>query len=281
MTEVEETEIASPLFELQLSSGPVFAPTSLDEVEAWVGRERQAWQWLNEARKADKQIDHIFNLQFLHEKAIAQHLLAARDSVVGGEPFRQAVERIGQALFARYGKHKALLSETPEAAFLAIAASRDPVVAAHALWAMMNKQPQGAEHPEKQFKGQVLAALFGMGLAEMPKWEADAWDALRARVNKEHQELRQDADTLKMSFDEMHRVVEARMSQNASLFDAAHIDMAIITITFAAMSIAAIISISITIATPTIMIITAAISMAISAAAHIAMIIITTIVRDV
>ena len=200
MSDDQSSKESKPLFEIRFRSGGVFAPRTIEEIERWCSREREAWKRLEGGRKSDPQLDYILNLQTQYAKQIAQQLQAVNQDAAGGTDLQPRIEQIRQHLKERYEKHGALVSDEPAAKFVADVAARNPEIAAHTLWSLLDKPPQGASRPALQQRGQVLAAIFSLGYAELPKWHESAWAEVRAKVSDEHEELRQSAEGLQNAF---------------------------------------------------------------------------------
>lgn len=217
-TEVNNTE--RPLFEVELPlSGAVFRPRSAGEIRQFLQKEREAWSWLQAAIAEDSTVNNIINHQHAHTDSLLQWIAALEAMSLDDASRPGQLDTIRQHLHDRYVNRRAMPWDTPQARFVFQLAERDKVAAAHALWLLSGQDPQGSGRPGRALQGQVLATLYTYGLAELPKYEADAWRQVRSTISNEHDALRNQAGAAKDQFTKLADDIRVLHEEQRRLFD--------------------------------------------------------------
>jgi len=219
LTNDANQESTEPLFTIKLRSGGTFSPHSLTEVTEWLARQDAAFQWLMEARKKDRQIDYIINVQFSHrgelQNAVANATNAIRQEQ-GPEAYALA---LSHPLRQRYERELAFTTDDPAGQFIIRIAKESSVTAAHLLWALLDRAPQGTEHPALQQRGIVLAALYTLGYENVPKSHSAAWAEVRQTISKEHEDLRKSSAEISSQYVAAQARIEEMLATQAKRFD--------------------------------------------------------------
>lgn len=215
-SEIANTE--KPLFELDIPhEGTKLAPRSFDELVAWLERQRQFWNWLNQAKADDGQLEALFNVVFHQERGITKSLNAATGA--GGESGRQHIEILRNLLTERFNTHQVPTSESPIAQYVAQLARSDKVVAAHALWALMRKDPLPTNRPARAFRGQTLAVLYDHEPKRQAKSHQATWTELHRRISDEHEALRREAGKLSDAYRKVSEDIHDLHENQRKTFD--------------------------------------------------------------
>lgn len=213
------TNTATPLFEIELlREKQRFAPRSLEELEQWLQLERQFWSWLSEAKGEDPSLDPIFNAVFHQDRSITKTLNALK-TAPPEEQRRSLIETLRNMLTDRYVTQQAPTSGAPMSRYASEIAKKDKVVAAHALWAILGKDPIQSSRPGRAFRGMVLGSIYDHDPNTSLQAHEVAWKELRARISSEHEALRREAGELSDQYRKVSQDIHALHDSQRSSFD--------------------------------------------------------------
>lgn len=213
----EEAHTEAPLFEILIErEGRMFTPRSLQELGAWLEKERAFWAWLVEAKNEDQALDYVINS--LHWPL--ERLMQMWNEANANPNNRQHIlEQLRSELANHLTGRRTPTAETPMARYAEELARTDKVVAAHALWALMGNDPQGTSRPARALRGQVLATLHTAERDSLAPAAKAAWTKTQQRVNVEHEALRKEAGKISEDFRETSAEVATLHETQRDTFD--------------------------------------------------------------
>lgn len=219
--EIANTE--TPLFDVEIvAEGRKLSPRSIEELEAWLERERQFWAWITEARNDDPQVKPVANEVGYRSGEIANALSACK--ATPAEDRKKFIDQLRSNLEERFSSRRVPTSESPDAQFFADLSRTDKVVAAHALWAYLGKEQLPTARVQRALQGQILGTLYryrhALDIVPTQAHEA-AWAQLQSRVSGEHEALRRDAGKLSDAYRKTSEDIHELHAKQGKAFDEA------------------------------------------------------------
>jgi hypothetical protein len=216
---IEVANTATPLFEIEiLREGQRLAPRSLEELEQWLQLERQFWKWLNEAKGEDPSVESLLNFVLHQDRGIIKTINALK-TLTSEEQRTGLIEGLRNLLTDRYVTQQAPTAGAPISKYANELAKKDKVVAAHALWALLGKDPLPSNRPGRAFRGMALGVLYDHDPNTPLQAHEAAWKELRARISSEHEALRREAGELSDRYRKVSQDIHSLHASQRSGFD--------------------------------------------------------------
>lgn len=168
-----------PIIEIDLDdNGGKIAFRSLEDIEAWVQQEEQAWAWLGEAVRQDGNLNAVHVKLSQAWQQIRQGINQARPHV-DTENFAAQLNAVEQEIIAHYGNIpiQSVHSSSPKAEFVLKAKETDPILAAYILAFFINVPL--VQSITKSLEGALEAFLFEKGVRKNVDAEKRALTKLR------------------------------------------------------------------------------------------------------
>ncbi|MDX2253201.1 MAG: DUF6161 domain-containing protein [Nitrospira sp.] len=138
--------------------------STFDELEDWIGKEQEFWQWIQPLTGQDGQL-HPLWIDSHNNFSLIRNLIQSYRSNEASNHRTKVLSKIHTVLSDLYNIPQILLSSSPEALYTKKVAESSPFVAAYILYGFINKNPQQQITTGNAIKGITLAILFQKGVS--------------------------------------------------------------------------------------------------------------------
>jgi hypothetical protein len=205
---------------LQLTAEGAVRTITVNAFQVWLRTERERWSWLATARQQAGWLKPVLNAQLGTYSSAS-----ARVDEVAAKP-ADIQEKVARGISAELSEtirnRKLLTSEGPSGQFVIELARDRPVVAGHALAALLQIAiPVQDPNDAAAFEGRFRAWMFELGIKDSAQHERNALAATLTEFRTEIEALKTASAAAAASFDTLNASATREISQRSLSFDEA------------------------------------------------------------